>query len=1061
MISSTRWRGRCIFLLILATVVASATAQDPTVTPFYLLPGDDVVSGALCNPSSPVISRGGNRFLAVWSDQRSKLGESATQSDIFGMRLDEAGNPLDSVPLAIGVTSAEDRTPRVCWNGSSWLVTWSTYSPTTYYYGASLAAARVSADGEVLDDPALTLIATESSSLAGYTVGTDGSNWVVVTSGTSASDVGVRGFRVSSSGVLLDPGGVLIPTTTPSYTVPPIGFIAAAGGNYLYIYTMWNSSDTTADDVMGVRLNSTLAAIGQPFYISRANGNQTVAGLASNGSAFMVLYNGPGAQTYITDLWGARVSTAGSVLDSAGINISQGNSPAANSLTSRIEWNGTNYVALWSYNGISSARITSAGSLLDPGGVAMPGIKAAEITASANGGYRTVALNNNTSVTSAAVSPALVAGPSELISTGAPSQYIGSLANNGASWMLAFLSATADGIAVNVQGLASNGSALSTEPITLGTGTATTIGRPKLAWNGSLYLVVWTDTTRGGVVGCRIDAAGNPLDAEPFFIVAGDSPSVSALGANFLIAYTYAPVYQYQYTSAYVIRVDGNSGAPLGTAINVGGAFALNTSVTTVGNRWLALWQQNLSHNNQQGSCLGVFVTADGLLENAFNAGGIGAYRKSPVAAVSDDTVLLVWADGSHYQEYDIVARRMAFDGSFIDAQPILVSNPPYSQYAPAVAWNGDEFVVAFNDGRNRTTQMEVVDMRSDIYGARVTESGVVLDPDGFPITAEPAQEQYPQVGVLGTDTMFSASLFLGDAPYAGYRLCTAYLYGAPGPNTPPVAALQALPAQGYAPLPVQFSSTGSYDPEAGPLTYAWTFGDGSIGTGSSPAHTYTSVGSYTATLTVTDAQGLSDSKSTTVMVLQPNRPPVLVSSCTPLSGTAPLTVTVDTAGSYDPDGGTFSYWWDFGDGQGFAAPSGTHTYTSAGTYNVTVTLTDQAGLATSATYLVMVSPSVKKLRSSDIKLTASVVWWRMSVNGKVTVLDNLNKVVSGASVSVKWTLPNGTTKTQTASTNSSGAATFNLQNVKGTYTLQVTGISKSGYIFDSANSVLSKTITK
>lgn len=1056
----TSFQRLATVVLMFVLAAATATAQDPTVTPFSLLPGDDVVSGALCNPNSPVISRGGNNFLVVWSDQRSKLGESATQSDIFGMRLDAGGNPLDTVPLAIGVTSSEDRTPRVCWNGSNWLVTWSTYGPTDYYYGAVLAGARVSAAGEVLDSPALTLIATESSSLAGYTVGTDGSNWVVVTSGTTASDVGVRGFRLSNAGVLLDPGGVVIPTTTPSYSVPPIGFITAVGSTYLYVYTMWNSSDTTADDVMAIRLNSSLGAIGQPFYVSRATGNQTVAGLASNGSAFMVLYNGPGAETYITDLWAARVSTSGTVLDSAGINISRGNSPVAYSLTSRVEWNGTNYIALWAYNGISSARITSAGSLLDSGGVAMTGITATEITSGTSGGYQTVSLNNNSSVTTTSISPTRVVGPSKLISTGSPSQYIGSLANNGSSWMLAFLSATANDIAVNVQGLASDGSALDTEPVTLGTGSATTIGRPKLAWNGSVYLVVWTDTNRGGVVGCRIDASGNLVDPEPFFIVAGSSPSVSALGANFLVAYTYAPVYQYQYTSAYVIRVDGVAGTPLGSAINVGGAFAVTTSVTTVGNRWLVLWQQNLSHNSQQGSCLGVFVTANGALENAFGYGGSGAYRKSPVAAVSDDTVLLVWAEGSHYLNYDILARRMAFDGTFLDAQNIVVSNSPYSQYAPAAAWNGDEFVVAFNDGRNRTSQMEVVDVRSDIYGARVTETGVVLDPDGFPITAEPAQEQYPQVGVLGADTMFSASLFIGTAPYAGYRIGTAYLYGAPGPNTPPVAALQAVPAQGYAPLPVQFSSNGSYDPEAGPLSYAWTFGDGGTGNGSSPAHTYADVGSYTATLTVTDAEGLSDSKSMTILVLQPNRPPVLVSTCTPSSGMAPLTVTVDTAGSYDPDGGTFSYWWDFGDGQGFASPNGTHVYTTAGTYTVRVTLTDQQGLSSSRSYTVNVSSSVIPFRCSNITLSGVRFLGTVVISGKVTLIDQNNVPVGGAMVNVKWTLPNGTVRTQTATTNNDGVASIYVRSYRGTSKLQVTGIKKVGYILDAASSVMSKTMT-
>lgn len=1051
---------RVVSMLILACILTvPGYAQDPTVSPFLLLPGDDEVSPALCNPNNPAIARGGDQFLVVWSDQRSKLGEAATEADVFGMRLDAAGNPLDPVPIAIGVTPSDDRNPKVCWNGSNWLVTWSTYGISGEYYGAYLDAARVSPSGTVLDNPAMVLIATSSSSLAGYTMGTNGSDWVVVTSGTTAGDVGVRGFRVSNAGVVRDPAGVLIPTTTPSYSVPPIGYITGANGQYLYIYTMWNSSDTTSDDVMAVRLASDLSPIGQPFYVSRNVGNENVAGVATDGSNYFVLFTKPGAQYFIIDLWGARVSTAGAVLDPAGINISRGNSPTAYNIASRIEWNGTHYVAMWAYNGLSVARVSAAGSLLDPGGVSIPSVTADQVAASVNGGYQTVSTNSYTVVTASAISPTYVIGVAKNLSTGAPSQYIGSLANNGTSWMLAFLSATSSGLAVKVQGLAADGSALSPEAITLGAGTATAIGRPKLAWNGSVYLVVWGDSAAGGIVGRRINAAGTPVDAAPFFIVAGGSPSVGALGATFLVAFTYG--YYYHSTSAYAIRVDGVAGAPLGPTLYLGGAFSVTTSVTTVGNRWLAMWQQNLSHDNAQGSCLGVFVTPDGTLQNAFYLGGTGAYRKSPAAAVSDDTVLLVWAEGSHYLNYDIKARRMAFNGSFLDDAAFVVSNPYYSQYSPAVAWNGDEFVIAFNDGRNRTTILEVVDARSDVYGARVTEAGAVLDPNGFPIAAEPVQEQFPEVGVLNGDTMFSASIFIPQASYAGYRLGTAYLYGAPGPDLPPVTALQAVPTQGVAPLVVQFSSTGSYDPEAGPLTYAWTFGDGSSSTAGAPAHTYAAVGSYTATLTVTDSQGLTDSKSVTINALQPNRPPVLVAACTPLSGTAPLTITVDNTGSYDPDGGTFSYWWDFGNGQGIAAPSGTHTYSTTGTYTVTATLTDPQGATASKSFTVTVNPTVKTLRSTDITLSGMRILNWVSITGKVTVRDQANALVSGAAVAIKWTLPNGTMKTASATTNSSGVAGFSTSNGRGTYNLTVTNITKMGYAFNSAGSIRTKSITK
>lgn len=79
----------------------------------------------------------------------------------------------------------------------------------------------------------------------------------------------------------------------------------------------------------------------------------------------------------------------------------------------------------------------------------------------------------------------------------------------------------------------------------------------------------------------------------------------------------------------------------------------------------------------------------------------------------------------------------------------------------------------------------------------------------------------------------------------------------AAGANRPPVARMAAAPAQGVAPLAVQFSGAGSSDPEGEPLTYTWAFGDGTAGgTGATVAHTYTRPGVYTARLTVSDGTG-------------------------------------------------------------------------------------------------------------------------------------------------------------------------------------------------------------
>lgn len=83
-----------------------------------------------------------------------------------------------------------------------------------------------------------------------------------------------------------------------------------------------------------------------------------------------------------------------------------------------------------------------------------------------------------------------------------------------------------------------------------------------------------------------------------------------------------------------------------------------------------------------------------------------------------------------------------------------------------------------------------------------------------------------------------------------------------------PTATASATPAAGPAPLTVAFSSAGSSDPDGGPVTYAWDFGDGSPGsTVANPAHTYTSLGAFNVTLTVTDVDGVSSNATTRVSV--------------------------------------------------------------------------------------------------------------------------------------------------------------------------------------------------
>ena len=173
----------------------------------------------------------------------------------------------------------------------------------------------------------------------------------------------------------------------------------------------------------------------------------------------------------------------------------------------------------------------------------------------------------------------------------------------------------------------------------------------------------------------------------------------------------------------------------------------------------------------------------------------------------------------------------------------------------------------------------------------------------------------------------------------------TAMIVAAP---QPPVANAGG-PYAGTAGTAVSFSGAGSTDPKSEALTYAWTFGDGGTGTGVSPTHTYAAAGTYTVSLTVTNTDSLSATASTTATLAAAPQPPV-ANPGGPYSGTAGTPVTFNGAGSTDPKSEPLTYAWSFGDGATATGAAPTHPYATAGTYTVSLTVTNTDNLHTSAT---------------------------------------------------------------------------------------------------------------
>ncbi len=120
-------------------------------------------------------------------------------------------------------------------------------------------------------------------------------------------------------------------------------------------------------------------------------------------------------------------------------------------------------------------------------------------------------------------------------------------------------------------------------------------------------------------------------------------------------------------------------------------------------------------------------------------------------------------------------------------------------------------------------------------------------------------------VEVIGDQVLVSDGL---DTRVVGDPMNHAvFVIGVSGPGgTVPAASFNATPASGGVPLPVQFTDTST----GSPTSWAWAFGDGATSTVRSPAYTYGTPGTYTATLTVTNAYG-SSSASTAIVALPNN----------------------------------------------------------------------------------------------------------------------------------------------------------------------------------------------
>ncbi len=294
---------------------------------------------------------------------------------------------------------------------------------------------------------------------------------------------------------------------------------------------------------------------------------------------------------------------------------------------------------------------------------------------------------------------------------------------------------------------------------------------------------------------------------------------------------------------------------------------------------------------------------------------------------------------------------------------------------------------------------------------------------DGSLATGPTASHSYLQGG------SYNVTLTVTDNQGATNTASQGVSVVAPPPNQPPVAAFTSAATF----LGASFDGTTSSDPDGTVVSWAWDFGDGATGTGSTTSHTYAAAGTYPVKLTVTDDKGAQTSVTNSVTVVA-NQPPV--AAFTP--SVTNLAASFDGSASSDPDGTIASYAWDFGDGATGTGATATHTYASASTFTVTLTVTDGQGATNQVQQ--QVTTTAPPNQPPVASFTASTAGLAVAVNGSAS------SDPDGTVASYAWNFGDSGTAT--------GATANHTYATSGTYTVSLTVTDNQGATTTTTKSV-------
>jgi hypothetical protein len=649
--------------------------------------------------------------------------------------------PIDPVTDPVAPGLA-DR-PASAYDGTNHLVAWDESDENG---GVRIGGTLVAADGTVIDPTGFTI----SGGPGDYSpaIAFDGSNYLVVfyrliDDGSYAPDI--YGVRVSPDGDVL--GAAFPLTDRPAAQYFPV--VAFDGANYLVAWTEFADMD---GDVYAARVTPAGAVL-DPAGIPVAvlDGGQNVQGVAFGGTDFVLVWSDT-----IDDgnLLAARVSPAGVVLDPAGITVSSGVGWLAGASVAAV---GPNVMVAWVDYGddgasrVLGARVTPTGAVPDGNGFVIDDATfrgyGPEIGFDGTNALVVWGEGETYDLLGARVTPAaVVLDPAAIpMAAGEADHHGPALSSDGDGFLLVWTDLRQG---VTVRGVTIGGDGRPALPDGADISTAPSAASSDVAFDGTNHLVVWSRTEQAGglrrrVYAARVGPDGERLDGPGIVVTEHAHPLTSDVSVSF-DGTNYLVVWSDNRTNHQDIF--GARISPQGVLLDRDG-IAVSRAFGEQSHPVVAFDGTNHlvvweDHRAPRNTNLwATRVGPDGSVQADFPISRRQGTQSAPAVASDGADTLVVWQD-TRLGGSDIFSTGVGTTGGAMAPWGRRISTAPGLQTEPSVGWNGGRYLVVWTDGRSGT---------ADVYGTRVSAANVVQDREGLPVSTADDDQTGPDVVADGS----------------------------------------------------------------------------------------------------------------------------------------------------------------------------------------------------------------------------------------------------------------------------------------------------------------------